>query len=375
MQSLLIHSASGDYPVDFIEKTQDVVAAVESIPNRLILMDQRIATGFRRELLPLLGWDMMSVRVSEEAKTLAGIGGVIDWLIAEKANRNTTLVAIGGGVIQDIATFTAHTYHRGIKWVFLPTTLLSQCDSCIGAKAGINHAGIKNQLGVFHSPSRVIVCPTLRTGITHDNTRSGFGEILKLALTGGWFGRLKSTMGTDERFAYCFPELPEIIRECLVTKQAIIEEDEFERGRRVLLNYGHTFGHALEAITSIPHGLAVAWGIDCVNYISWKRGWLHQESFLEIHDFIKKYLKHDMKISVFELFEHAKRDKKGWDGMVNLVVLKSIETNEVSLTAPPGAVKPTSGVVNSLSTERVTWNELEPIVKEYVEGEYAVHRG
>jgi len=216
----------------------------------------------------------------------------LTFLQQHDCNKQSVVIAVGGGILQDIVAFAAHVYYRGLKWHFVPTTLLSMADSCIGAKSSINFNGFKNQLGSFHSPARVYIVDQFVRTLSDDEVRSGYGEIFKLFLIGSrdLFGRLKEAVAQD---GFRNPSLPEFIYESLRVKQAIIEVDEYETGPRRILNYGHTFGHALEGLThyEVPHGLAVVWGLDLVNWLAHRAGLLSREDFDDIHEFAARYFR------------------------------------------------------------------------------------
>jgi 3-dehydroquinate synthase len=252
---------------------------------------------------------------------------VLDFLQQNNATKQTVVIAIGGGVIQDIATFSAHLYYRGIRWIYIPTTLLGMCDSCIGAKCGINLNSFKNQLGVFHSPHRVLICLPFLETLSDAEIVSGYGEILKLLLTGSaeQFALLVKSV---EKEGLRNSQLSRLIYESLLVKKGVIEKDEYEQDLRRILNYGHTFGHALEAIThhGIPHGKAIAWGIDLVNFMAKERGLLSPGEYDSIHIFIRKHFTHRLPqaVSARELIDASRRDKKVADGKVNLILLRTI---------------------------------------------------
>jgi 3-dehydroquinate synthase len=231
---------------------------------------------------------------------------------------------IGGGIAQDIGTFAAHIYYRGIAFHFVPTTLLSMADSCIGAKCGVNLGSFKNQLGFFQSPQSVHIWPGFVETLRDEDVRSGFGEIVKLAIIGGlddfsWVGEQISRTGLSREI------VESAIFRSLAIKQRVIEADEYENGLRKILNYGHTFGHALESIThhEVPHGLAVAWGLDAANYIAMRNGTLKEKTFGDIHEFLAKHLRFSVQApySAREIVRAMSRDKKAADGVVTLVLL------------------------------------------------------
>jgi 3-dehydroquinate synthase len=172
-------------------------------------------------------------------------------------NKGCTLIAIGGGIIQDIAAFVGKIFKRGIDWIYVPTTLLSQCDSCIGGKTALNFQNFKNQLALFSSPSQVIIDTNFIDTLTDKEIVSGYGEIIKLFLIGGNYYINNLTIF----------DLETIIFHTLSIKKAVIEHDEFDSCERKSLNYGHSFGHAIEAMTNykVSHGEAVLFGIELIN--------------------------------------------------------------------------------------------------------------
>lgn len=335
MRLLRIQSAQGEYEVRFVDAIGNIA---EQLPNQhaVTLIDRRVADLYRATLgsvverLPVL-----EVDASEDAKTLTGVQRTVSWLQASNATKQTVLLAVGGGIVQDIATFSAHIYYRGIKWMLVPTTLLSMSDSCIGAKCGINLNAFKNQLGVFHSPSRVVVCREFINTLEDADVVSGYGEILKLALTGSrqrW-NDLRRQVGL---YGMRGEHVAGLVLGSLEVKQRIIEEDEYERHLRHVLNYGHTFGHALEALTDhvVPHGHAVAWGLDLVNYIAWQRGMLSEQDFREVHAFVAEHFGVSLTRwpGAGELIDATRRDKKVLAGRLRLVVARapgSLELVEV----------------------------------------------
>lgn len=324
VQPLVIRSGQGDYRVDFLERLDVVAGELRAIPRALLLADRNVVRLYRESLAPLFDHlPLLPLDASEEVKSFSGVAKAATWLQECNATKQHVLVAVGGGIIQDIAAFTAHIYYRGIPWIYVPTTLLSMCDSCIGAKCGINLNAFKNQLGFFHAPSRVFICTAFVDTLTDQDVASGYGEILKLMFTESraHLERLEQAVAVS---GLRNPELPQLIYESLLVKKRIIEEDEYEKDLRRILNYGHTFGHALEAITNheVPHGLAVAWGMDLANFISLRHGWLSELDFQMMQQFIHKYLafRRARGIQASALIQGARRDKKVADGQINLIL-------------------------------------------------------
>jgi 3-dehydroquinate synthase len=322
---LTIRSAQGPYAVSFHGSAADAMTAAADAAGSLVLIDRRVRQLYVAACSASLGRaPLMEMDATEDLKTWSGCAQVLEWLSARGASRRSTLVAIGGGVVQDVATLAAHVFHRGMHLVLVPTTLLAMCDSCIGAKSGINLGTLKNQLGVFHAPAAVHLAPEFATTLSDADLASGHGEILKLSLTRDppWVDELAvAWTGSGLRG----PHLASLVRQSLSTKQAIIEVDEHDRGPRRLLNFGHTFGHALEGLADygVPHGLAVAWGIDLVNYIALREGRLAESDFGAVHQLIARHLaaRHVSKPTAAALVAAAGRDKKAAGGVIDLVLM------------------------------------------------------
>lgn len=209
-------------------------------------------------------------------------------------------------------------------------------DSCIGAKCGINLNAFKNQLGVFQSPSRVMISEEFLSTLSDHDLRSGYGEILKLFLIGGASDFLALTQEVAEN-GFRNSKILNFIYRSLEIKKNVIEQDEYELDLRKILNYGHTFCHSLESITehTVPHGLAVAWGVDLANYVAMKKGLLSETHYNMIHDFIAKYFhqKFEASYSVESLMQGMKRDKKAASGNVALILLK--KPGEINIVITP----------------------------------------
>ena len=202
---------------------------------------------------------MIVVSATEENKSMEMVLNICEQLLSFGFNKGNRLVVIGGGIIQDLGAYTAKTFKRGVDWIFYPTTLLSQCDSCIGGKTALNFKTYKNQLALFSAPSEVIIDVNFLNTLTKEDIVSGYGEIVKLFLIGGqsYLDMIDST------------DMEQLIYHSLSIKKAVIEFDEFEKSERRSLNYGHSFGHVIEPMVNyeIPHGEAVLLGIQIVNLL------------------------------------------------------------------------------------------------------------
>jgi 3-dehydroquinate synthase len=286
-RDLSIESLQGSYVAEFVQSERELLAALRVDDGAFLLADARVAELYP-QIVAAFGTERVHrVAATEDEKTLSGVERCCLFLQERGASRASRLVVLGGGIVQDIGTFCAHVYYRGIPYEYVPTTLLSMADSSIGAKCAVNLGAYKNQLGFFQSPRRVLQWPGFLETLTPDDVRSGFGEILKLSITGG-----RQTYAVFEahlkRFGFATSEVEPMIALSLGVKKPVIEADEYDRGIRKTLNYGHTFGHALESVTDhqVPHGLAVAWGVDLANFVAWRTGMWPEADFLRVHELI-----------------------------------------------------------------------------------------
>lgn len=325
MDSMTIQSGQGDYEVCFVPDVREAMDRLAGGKEAFVLLDERIRLFYPEPLAGLEAFPIHAIPATEQEKTMDGVGRFLDFLQRHGANKKSTVVAVGGGIIQDIATFAAHVYYRGVAWEYYPTTLLGMADSCIGAKCGINLGLFKNQIGVFHSPRKVCICSGFLSTLSGSDILSGYGEILKLLLTGPR-AQFEEFRRAVEAEGLAQAPLPLLIRQSLAVKKSVIEQDEYETDLRRILNYGHTFGHSLEAMTrhAVPHGQAVAWGVDLANYVSMRRGLLGRDDFESIHGLIRKHFHARLAsgCSAHELLEGMKRDKKASSGSVSLILLR-----------------------------------------------------
>ena len=282
--SLLIKSLFRNYQVNFIgDFTQPLKALVEQ--HTFFIIDAIVWKIYEEKLKRLIPEELLLiVEANEKNKSLDKCREIIEILVERKIRRNEKIVAIGGGVIQDITAFSASIIYRGIEWSFIPTTLLAQADSCIGSKTSINLGEKKNLVGNFYPPSNVFIDATFLESLSVDDIKSGIGEILHYYLYAA--SLLFDELITDYTMIIRQRNLlGKYIRESLKIKKLVIENDEFDRGERNKFNYGHTFGHAIESVTdyAIKHGQAVTAGMDLANYVSMKSGLMSLDIFQDIH--------------------------------------------------------------------------------------------
>lgn len=282
-EPIRIASHRGPYEVRF-ERGTPFASAVPDRPAHLVL-DACVADLYRQELAGVVaGRTVLRIEADETAKSLDRCQEYVERLVAGGIRRSDLLLAIGGGVVQDIACFLAAVLLRGVDWRFYPTTLLAQADSCIGSKSSINVGPIKNIVGTFTPPQRVVVNPNVLRTLDGVEIRSGIGEMLKVHAidSPAAFDRIATDYG---RLGSDDDVLVSYIDASLRIKQRLIEADEFDVGVRRVMNYGHSFGHAIESATdfAIPHGIAVTLGMDMANWVAAGLGVATRASFDRMH--------------------------------------------------------------------------------------------
>lgn len=271
---------------------------------------------------------LFSFPAGEEYKTLDTIKEAYKTLIEAGFDRKDLILALGGGVVGDMAGYTAATYLRGIDFVQLPTTLLAQSDSSIGGKTGVDFDGYKNMVGAFHMPRLVYMnLATLKT-LDARQFYNGFAEVMK-------HGLIKDAIFyewlIDKMYEICERDLDTleemIMRSCAV-KKLVVEKDPTEQGERALLNFGHTIGHAIEKYKNftLSHGECVALGCVAAAFISWKHELITMEEYYEVRDMFVPF---NLPISVEdidpqEVLRLTKSDKKMKDGTLQFILLKRV---------------------------------------------------
>lgn len=334
MKTLSIRSSRRRYTVLFYRNVSQCISHLKELSGIHVLIDAAVYDICKKQFHSLTNVrSMYIVKSTEKQKTLKGVEKFVLHLLNNTIKKNHTLVVVGGGVAQDMGTFTASVLFRGIQWIFLPTTLLSMADSCIGSKSSINVQKYKNQLGTFYPPENIYICTEFLNTLPKTEIINGFGEILKHAIIrGGTQG--KRLIKEIEQYAGIVSRLGKIIYSSLLIKKRFIEKDEFDISKRRILNYGHTFGHALEGYTKniIPHGVAVMIGIDIANYISYSRHLLDEKSYKYLHTLLVRYIP-DIPCpikNVPEYYSYLLRDKKVFDSSLYAILAKGVGNIQVT---------------------------------------------
>ncbi len=322
---LTVSASQGTYSVRFCPDAFRALSELVS-PADYICLDRTIA-----ELYPkfkqILPERTLIVNPDENAKSFEGVIPLINGLIGGGFRRDGRLIAIGGGITQDAVSFVASMLYRGVEWMFVPTSLLAQCDSCIGSKTSINFRQYKNQLGGFYPPTSVFIDTSLTKTLGLSEVCSGLGEMLHYFLV---------TSDTDfalflknaQAAQHSGEALDVLVRRSLEIKKQMVELDEFDRGPRNVFNYGHSFGHALESSCNylLPHGIAVAYGIDLANVVAVHLGLLDADTRNRIregcHIVFEGFPCPPIDISGY--YEALKCDKKNSGGRLGLILLSKI---------------------------------------------------
>ncbi len=267
--------------------------------------------------------------VGERAKTLATVAGLYDACVKRTLDRAAAVVAIGGGVVGDVAGFTAASYLRGIGLVQVPTTLLSQVDSAIGGKVGVNLPAGKNLVGAFYSPSLVLCDTDVLSTLPRREFRAGLYEVVKYGVISSPKLFTRVATGLEAIFAHDPAMLQSIVAECCRIKARVVMSDERESGPRRVLNFGHTIGHALEAITGyrrFRHGEAVGYGMLAAAWLSTRRGALAEADLARLSDLIEAMgpLPRVTDLRAADALDVIARDKKVVSGRLHFVLAGGI---------------------------------------------------
>lgn len=276
----------------------------------------------------------------EQHKTLATLERIFDVALADNHNRSTTVLALGGGVVGDMAGFAAASYQRGVAFIQLPTTLLAQVDSSVGGKTAVNHVLGKNMIGAFYQPRAVLIDTDVLDSLPAREYAAGLAEVIKYGLICdatfyAWLQEHKAALLARERDV-----LAEAIERSCAAKARVVAADEREGGVRAILNLGHTFGHAIEAAQGYGvwlHGEAVAAGMVLAARFSAERGWLDQAEIDGLVDWLQCMSlptapPADMSVSAW--MAHMARDKKVLNGRIRLVLLRALGEACVSDDVP-----------------------------------------
>ena len=302
----------------------------QNIIKVVVLTDENVEKHYSDYFLGLsecVSVDKIILPAGEQAKSIDTAVKIWQYLADKQCDRNTFLLNFGGGTVSDLGGFVASTYKRGIRYANVPTTLLAMIDASIGGKTGINLHHLKNAVGSFYFPDLELpVDISFLETLPVEELRSGFGELVKYALIGS--AELFDNLCRMESLSEIRTEFVDV---CIHLKQEVIKSDPKDLGFRHILNFGHTFGHALESYAAktgkpIAHGIAVAQGVYYESLLSTRLGHLSQEEWQQIAAFLKKnFVIMPITDEIFrELLFYMLNDKKNHDDMINFTLLDHI---------------------------------------------------
>ena len=335
-KSILVGKKPTNYEVEILDKPiskNKLSSAIKSYNKILIVTDDGLPKKYLAEIKKLIPKSkkvyIYSLPAGEKSKSLKSFNLILENLASLKFDRTDCLIALGGGMVGDITGFVASSYLRGIDFIQIPTTLLSQVDSSVGGKTAINISQGKNLVGAFYNPKKVFISLSYLQTLSEKEYRSGLGEVVKYAFILN--KRLHRILKSNSNLVLSrnLKVLEEVIYESIKTKSKIVTKDEKENGVRALLNFGHTFGHAIEAKNNykgVSHGEAVVLGMIIASEISYLENYITKKELEEIKNLItslglssnyKKYKYADLK-------PYLMNDKKVSKGKLNLILLNKI---------------------------------------------------
>jgi 3-dehydroquinate synthase len=317
--NIKIKSSIKNYDVFYSSKNLDTLINETYEVNDFIFIDRNVynlSPSTFKSFKNILIFDAI-----EANKVIESVLELIDQLYNIKFTKQNKLIIIGGGITQDVGGFAAAIYKRGITWIYIPTTILSMTDSCIGSKVNINRVS-KNILGMFNAPDTIYISDYFLNSLTNDDIISGIGEALKLSLIGG---EVTYKLFMDK---FKIKDYVSIIKIASLVKRHVIEFDEFEIHSRKVLNYGHTIGHAIEGTTNyfIPHGIAVLIGMLIENIL------LYGDKYGYINNFILELIDpkfFNIEFNYSEFIKHILSDKKNKGNEICFILLDEIGQSKI----------------------------------------------
>lgn len=322
---MIIHSRFKDYTVHK-ENSLDFLYGLCKTENAEFVIDEKVYGLYEKYFSEIPADRLYKVEATEEHKVVDTALAICERMTEIPAKRNAKLISVGGGIIQDITGFVANILYRGIAWTFVPTTLLASCDSCIGGKTSLNYKKFKNLLGTFYPPDDIHICPAFFGTLSERDFESGLGEVVKFNIMAGGAGLDNIEKNIDLLLERDYGCLQRFVESSLSFKKDFIEQDEFDRGERIKLNFAHTFGHAIETVTKyeIPHGTAVAIGMIMADYISVERGLLSPDTASRAEKVLLKVIHIGVDLGKYSLdsfIEAIRKDKKQTNTSLTAVLM------------------------------------------------------
>jgi len=321
MKTITIDANSGPSRILIGERLENLQRYIP-VARPIIITDVNVGKLYS---LDSMAAEVITIGTGEEIKTLETVQNIYVQLLSIQADRSSFIVGIGGGIVCDIAGFVASTFLRGVRFGFVATTLLAQVDAGVGGKNGVNFKGYKNMVGLFHQPEFVICDPEILKTLPQKEISCGLAEIVKHAAIAdaGLFAYLEKH--TEDILALDRQAIEKLVLASVRIKSSIVSRDETEKGERRLLNFGHTFGHAIEKVSGVAHGEAVSMGMVMASALSVKRGLLSAEEDHRLRVLLKKLkLPNGFESSSQKIFDAVGKDKKRAGDRIHFVLLNGI---------------------------------------------------
>lgn len=321
MQSIIVEGQTGRSHIMVGE-------SLANLPNHLppgrviIITDENVARLYQDQFPDC---DVITIGLGEKIKTLITIENIYDQLIDLEADRTTFIMGVGGGIVGDITGFAASTYMRGLRFGFVPTTLLAQVDATVGGKNGVNFKGFKNMVGVFNQPQFVIVDIDVLKTLPPEEIACGLAEIVKHAciMDAAYFCEIENQCDAIARLDAAV--MHKLVYDSVVIKADVVNQDEKETGVRRKLNYGHTIGHALEKTLGISHGEAVGVGMVLAAEFSMQKGYISHQEVERIRSLLTRlHLPLEVDFDRQAVVDALGKDKKRESDNIKFVLLKEI---------------------------------------------------
>lgn len=282
LRNIKISASDRDYVVEFSNNLMNLVDKINKLSdeNSFFIIDQKFNENYSIDKY-IGNKKKLIIKSSEKIKSLEYSKKIVLDLKKQNINKKSKIFAIGGGTLQDVVQFTSSILFRGVEFFFIPTTLQAITDSCIGSKTSINlDGGIKNQLGTFYSPTRVLVFTDFIKSLPKDELKGGYAELIKLLIIGN-YNNLNELYFYLNNGIHISNKVNHYVQTALKVKKIFIEIDQFDNGIRKILNYGHSFAHSIETLSNhkITHGNATALGINIANYYSLQNNLITEKWF------------------------------------------------------------------------------------------------
>jgi len=337
MEKVFVDTPSGRYPIIINKGFDDLAEAVNRVLDKkstaIVISDSNVAPVYGADVVKELEkvFDKVSVfsfEAGEKSKHLDTIRDIYEFMLDERADRITTVFGLGGGVCGDMAGFAAATFMRGVNFIQIPTTLLSQVDSSVGGKVGVDLGGVKNIIGAFYQPKLVYINTDTLITLPEREFSAGMAEVIKYGPifspdVYSFVQENKEKIKENELWA-----IEKIIKDCCSIKAEVVNEDERESGLREILNFGHTIGHAVETLKSFSliHGECVAIGMAAAMKISVDKGYINENELLKLEDMLEFFgLPIKVKgLDEDEIYKTLFLDKKARNNKIGFVLIENI---------------------------------------------------